>query len=151
MIEQAYRMGVQPDRLAQEITEHGQIGSVVADVLRGKALNLITERVTVTDEAGKPVDVSAALRPDTDGAEAEAEAGAQDAVAGDAAAESEPELESEPERRSPRPRREPSRRPTQTRTKRPLSSNGWRAACADSEQAAGRDVPAPAGRYRRNQ
>ena len=58
VIEQAYRMGVQPDRLAQEITEHGQIGSVVADVLRGKALNLITERVTVTDDAGKPVDVS---------------------------------------------------------------------------------------------
>ena len=78
MIEQAYRMGVQPDRLAQEITEHGQIGSVVADVLRGKALNLITERVTVTDDAGKPVDVSAALRPDT--AEGEAEA-AEEAAA----------------------------------------------------------------------
>ncbi|HUB21996.1 MAG TPA: hypothetical protein VMA97_06275, partial [Streptosporangiaceae bacterium] len=76
--EQAYRMGVQPDRLAQEITEHGQIGSVVADVLRGKALNLITERVTVTDDAGKPVDVSAALRPDT--AEGEA-AAAEEATA----------------------------------------------------------------------
>ena len=82
VIEQAYRMGVPPDRLAQEITEHGQIGSVVADVLRGKALNLITERVTVTDDAGKPVDVSAALRPDPAGEEAEAEAGAQDAAAG---------------------------------------------------------------------
>jgi len=90
VIEQAYRMGVQPDRLAQEITEHGQIGSVVADVLRGKALNLITERVTVTDDAGKPVDVSAALRPDTaeDEAEAAEEATAEGGtVAAEAAAE----------------------------------------------------------------
>jgi trigger factor len=93
VIEQAYRMGVQPDRLAQEITEHGQIGSVVADVVRGKALNLITERVTVTDDAGKPVDVSAALRPDTaEDAEDEEEAGQADAGAaaadaGDAADE----------------------------------------------------------------
>lgn len=94
VIEQAYRMGVQPDRLAQEITEHGQIGSVVADVLRGKALNLITERVTVTDDAGKPVDVSAALRPDpADGEEADAAPDAEDATAEgelEAAAEAEP-------------------------------------------------------------
>jgi trigger factor len=92
VIEQAYRMGVQPDRLAQEITEHGQIGSVVADVLRGKALNLITERVAVTDDAGKPVDVSAALRPDT--AEGEAEA-AGEAAAETGTAEAEAELAAE--------------------------------------------------------
>ncbi|HUY49732.1 MAG TPA: trigger factor [Streptosporangiaceae bacterium] len=66
VIEQAYRMGVQPDRLARELAEHGQIGSVVAEVLRGKALSIITERATVTDEAGQPVDVAAALRPDQD-------------------------------------------------------------------------------------
>jgi trigger factor len=89
VIEQAYRMGVQPDRLAQEIADHGQIGSVVADVLRGKALNLITERVTVTDDAGKPVDVSAALRPDATAEDAdEAADGAAEASA-DAAAEAE--------------------------------------------------------------
>jgi trigger factor len=90
VIEQAYRMGVQPDRLAQEITEHGQIGSVIADVLRGKALNLITERVTVTDDAGKPVDVSAALRPDATAEEADAAEDAEDAeaeAAGEADAE----------------------------------------------------------------
>jgi trigger factor len=90
VIEQAYRMGVQPDRLAQELTDRGQIGSVITEVLRGKALTLITERATVTDEAGHPVDVSAALQPDetADGGEAaEAEAipagseGAQDSPA----------------------------------------------------------------------
>jgi trigger factor len=85
---------VQPDRLAQEITEHGQIGSVVADVLRGKALNLITERVTVTDDAGKPVDVTAALRPDeadeADGENAEGAEGAAGAGSPEAAAEAAP-------------------------------------------------------------
>ena len=64
VIEQAYRMGVQPDRLAQELADRGQIGSVITEVLRGKALTLITERATVTDEAGQPVDVSAALQQD---------------------------------------------------------------------------------------
>ncbi|HTT49774.1 MAG TPA: trigger factor [Streptosporangiaceae bacterium] len=86
VIEQAYRMGVQPDRLAQEIADHNQIGSVLADVLRGKALNLITERVTVTDEAGKPVDVSAALAPDEDAADAATDTAAGAAEAGAAEA-----------------------------------------------------------------
>ena len=64
VIEQAYRMGVQPDRLAQELADRGQIGSVITEVMRGKALTLITERATVTDEAGQPVDIEAAMRPD---------------------------------------------------------------------------------------
>lgn len=80
VIEQAYRMGVQPDRLAQELADRGQIGSVITEVLRGKALTLITERATVTDEAGQPVDIEAAMRPDQD---EDAEASA----AGDSAAE----------------------------------------------------------------
>ena len=99
VIEQAYRMGVQPDRLAQELADRGQIGSVITEVLRGKALTLITERATVTDEAGQPVDIEAAMRPDqaeeadasaeaAEAAEAAAEASAPDAgVAGDGAAE----------------------------------------------------------------
>jgi trigger factor len=58
--EQAYRMGVPPDRLAKELSERGQLPSVAADVLRGKALTLLAERAAVTDEAGRPVDVKAA-------------------------------------------------------------------------------------------
>ena len=72
VIEQAYRMGVQPDRLAQELADRGQIGSVITEVLRGKALTLITERATVTDEAGQPVDVQAPLQPDETAETAEA-------------------------------------------------------------------------------
>ncbi len=67
VIEQAYRMGVQPDRLAQELADRGQIGSVITEVLRGKALTRLTERAAVTDEAGQPVDVEAAMRPTQDG------------------------------------------------------------------------------------
>ena len=67
--EQAYRMGVPPDRLAKELSERGQLASVAADVLRGKALTLLAERATVTDEAGRPVDIEAAA------ADPEAEAG----------------------------------------------------------------------------
>jgi trigger factor len=79
--EQAYRMGVPPDRLAKELSERGQLASVAADVLRGKALTLIAERASVTDEAGRPVDVKAAV------AEAEAEAGDDADEAGDDADE----------------------------------------------------------------
>jgi trigger factor len=73
--EQAYRMGVPPDRLAKELSERGQLASVAADVLRGKALTLIAERASVTDEAGRPVDVKAAIAD----AEAEAEDEADEA------------------------------------------------------------------------
>jgi FKBP-type peptidyl-prolyl cis-trans isomerase (trigger factor) len=102
VIEQAYRMGVQPDRLAQELADRDQIGSVLTEVLRAKALTLITERATVTDEAGQTVDIEAAMRPDeaeevdasAAGSEAEAsadeasadQASAAEASAGDAAA-----------------------------------------------------------------
>jgi trigger factor len=58
--EQAYRMGVPPDRLARELAERGQLATVAADVLRGKALTLLAERAAVTDEAGRPVDIKAA-------------------------------------------------------------------------------------------
>ncbi|HMH91955.1 MAG TPA: trigger factor, partial [Streptosporangiaceae bacterium] len=36
--QQAYRMGVSPDQLAQELTDGNQLNAVVADVLRSKAL-----------------------------------------------------------------------------------------------------------------
>jgi trigger factor len=56
--EQAYRMGVQPDRLAKELADRGQLSSAVADVLRSKSLRLIAERATVTDESGRGVDLT---------------------------------------------------------------------------------------------
>jgi trigger factor len=60
IVEQAYRIGVQPDQLAKEIVDRGQLGLAMSEVLRGKALRLLTEQVKVTDEAGRPVDIKAA-------------------------------------------------------------------------------------------
>jgi len=68
IVEQAYRLGVPPDRLAKEIVDRGQLTMAMSEVLRGKALRLLTERVAVTDEAGRPVDIKAAAAPDDDGA-----------------------------------------------------------------------------------
>jgi len=69
LTEQAYRIGVAPDRLAKELSDRGQLGSVAADVLRGKALTLLAERAAVTDESGRPVDIKAAAREAADGGE----------------------------------------------------------------------------------
>ena len=88
--EQAYRMGVSPDRLAQELSERGQLASVAADVLRGKALTLIAERASVTDEAGRPVDVKAAVAAADAEADDEADDEADEAdEAGEGAGEAE--------------------------------------------------------------
>jgi trigger factor len=62
--EQAYRMGVPPDRLAKELADRGQLGAAVADVLRGKSLSLIAERAKITDESGRGVDLKELQRPD---------------------------------------------------------------------------------------
>jgi len=60
--EQAYRMGVAPDQLAQQLSDSGQLQAVAADVLRGNALGWLAARARVVDEAGRPVDVSASAR-----------------------------------------------------------------------------------------
>jgi trigger factor len=77
--EQAYRIGVSPDQLAQQISDSGQINSVVADVLRSKALTLIAERADVKDETGRTVDVAQALSGPEDEAAEDGEAAGDDA------------------------------------------------------------------------
>ncbi len=59
--QQAEQMGVPPERLAQQLAEDGQINFAAAEVLRGKAINVIAERIKVTDTAGHDIDVAAAL------------------------------------------------------------------------------------------
>jgi trigger factor len=58
---QAEQMGVPPQRLAQQWAEDGRLSAAAGEVLRGKAVNLIAERVKVTDASGQPVDIKAAL------------------------------------------------------------------------------------------
>jgi trigger factor len=74
---QAEQMGVPPDRLAQQLAENNQLSFAAAEVLRGKAMSLIAERVKVTDQSGNPVDITAALNTPVTPAE---EAADQDEV-----------------------------------------------------------------------
>ncbi len=72
----AYQQGVSPDALAQQLTNAGQLGMVVADVLRSKAAGLLAERATIVDASGRPValgDEAAAEDGDGTGADAGAE------------------------------------------------------------------------------
>jgi len=105
--DQAQRMGIGPEYLARQLSESGQIGTAVTEVLRGKAATLVVERVKVTDEAGNAIDVKAeieSLNSDVDGmlaaqaaaaaAEAEAAEEAVEAVEVEAA-EAEAEAEAE--------------------------------------------------------
>jgi trigger factor len=83
--EQAYRMGVAPDRLAQQLSDNGQLPAVAGDVLRSNALRLVAERARIVDEAGRPVYVSAA-DPETDEADEDDDTDAGDTDADDTGA-----------------------------------------------------------------
>jgi trigger factor len=66
---QAEQIGVAPDRLAKQLADNDQLSSTVGEVLRRKAMNLIAERVKVTDASGHPVDVKTALNAPVGSAE----------------------------------------------------------------------------------
>ncbi|TDD33172.1 trigger factor [Actinomadura sp. KC06] len=86
VVTQAMQMGVQPQQLAQYLTENNQLPAIVSEVLRSKALNLVVGHVTVKDESGNVIDVEAVQRElNGETAEAEtAEAQATDAETTDA-------------------------------------------------------------------
>ena len=87
---QAEQIGVSPDRLARQLADNDQLSSTIGELLRRKAMNLVAERVKVTDEAGHPVDIKAALN-------SPASAG-EDGEDGEAAeaAEADPDEDEEP-------------------------------------------------------
>jgi trigger factor len=106
--DQAQRMGISPEYFARQLTESGQVGVAITEVLRGKAATLTAERVTVTDDKGETVDVKAeieGLNADVDAmlaAQAAAEATAEGDIAVedlalDVAAAIEDEVEAEDE------------------------------------------------------
>jgi len=59
--DQAQRMGVSPEYFARQLTESGQVGVAITEVLRGKAATVAAEKVKVTDEAGNEIDVKAQI------------------------------------------------------------------------------------------
>ncbi|GAA1886000.1 trigger factor [Actinomadura bangladeshensis] len=91
VVTQAMQMGVQPQQLAEYLTQNNQLPAIVSEVLRSKALNLVVEHVTVKDESGNEIDVEAVQRElngetvqaeDSEGGEA-----AEDAAGADESAE----------------------------------------------------------------
>jgi trigger factor len=102
VVNQAMQIGVQPQQLAEHLTESGQLPALVSEVLRNKALNLIVEHVKVTEESGTELDVEAIRQeisgeldgPAEDGGTAAAEATAADEDA-PAPSEAAPEAGSE--------------------------------------------------------
>jgi len=77
---QAEQLGVAPDRLAKQLSDDGRLSFAAAEALRGKAVNLIAERVKVTDASGHPVDIKAALSAPVQTGSAEDDADAADAI-----------------------------------------------------------------------
>lgn len=62
LVRTAQRMNVQPQQLAQHLTQSGQVQALASEVLRDKVLTLLLENAEITDESGQPVDGAALLR-----------------------------------------------------------------------------------------
>ena len=56
---QAQRNRMSPEQFAQQLQQAGQLGAIVADVRRTKALAQLLEQATVTDASGNVVDLEA--------------------------------------------------------------------------------------------
>jgi trigger factor len=63
IVRQAQRYNMAPQEFADQIVQAGSIAALVADVRRNKALAAVLEHVSVTDESGNKVDLSALASP----------------------------------------------------------------------------------------
>ncbi len=59
LIQQAPRYNLSPDAFAQALAQNGDIPAAISDVRRGKAMAWVLEHAKVTDESGRPVELSA--------------------------------------------------------------------------------------------
>lgn len=63
IVMQARRYRIAPEQFAQQLTDNGQLPSMMSDVRRNKVLAMLLEAATVTDRSGQPVDLSALRQP----------------------------------------------------------------------------------------
>jgi trigger factor len=61
IVYQAQRRGVSPNEYAQQAHESGELGTIYADVRRGKALATVVRQASVTDGSGNAIDVDALI------------------------------------------------------------------------------------------
>jgi trigger factor len=64
---QAQRQGVSPNDYALQLQEAGGLGTVYADVRRGKALAAVLSQAAITDASGNPVDIDSLIDSTTPG------------------------------------------------------------------------------------
>ncbi|MDT0260482.1 trigger factor [Jatrophihabitans lederbergiae] len=64
IVRQAQRYDMAPQEFADQIVQAGNIGALVADVRRNKALATVLEAANVTDQSGNEVDLSALATPE---------------------------------------------------------------------------------------
>jgi trigger factor len=57
IVRRARQSGMRADEYAQEVVNSGQLGSLMSEVLRGKAPAHVLENATITDVSGRPVDL----------------------------------------------------------------------------------------------
>jgi trigger factor len=76
IVRRAQQSGMRADEFAQQVVNSGQLGSLMSEVLRGKALAFVLEHATITDASGRSVDLDSLTK--------EFEAPATDAAAADA-------------------------------------------------------------------
>ena len=69
LIRQSQRYGMSPDQFVKEVSENGQIPTMVSEVARAKALATVLSRVKVVTTSGKVVNLEA-LRPPAPSVEA---------------------------------------------------------------------------------
>ncbi|MBV9293466.1 MAG: trigger factor [Frankiales bacterium] len=81
IVRRAQQSGMRADQYAQQVVQSGQLGALMSEVLRGKALALVLERATITDASGRPVsldDLTREFDPEADGSEMSESADADD-------------------------------------------------------------------------
>ncbi|MBB4933218.1 trigger factor [Lipingzhangella halophila] len=79
VVDQAQRMGVSPDQLAQHLVESNQIRVAYTEVVRAKAMDLVLAKAVVTDESGNVIEQETEETEEFEGSEEAAEvAEAQD-------------------------------------------------------------------------
>jgi trigger factor len=92
IVRQSQRYGMSPQEFADQIVQAGNIGALVADVRRNKALATVLESAVVTDESGNAVDLSALSTPEGQAELEDFEGELADALDEDLDAELEDEL-----------------------------------------------------------
>lgn len=71
VLQQAARSRIDPNQLAEQLRDSGDLPAVVADVARGKALAMIVEKAKVVDASGNPVELMRLREDGTVAAEGE--------------------------------------------------------------------------------